>query len=95
MREVLIAPIVCAVMVSAIALTGAVSARPAGKSDVRQYDVISAITGLLAGKLTVNLATGHYVFAANYERSNTKDVAKGDAGLNAVIQATSSGAPPL
>ncbi len=76
------------VLVSACAVTSAVSAKRAGQSDVRQYDVNSPSTGLLVGKLTINVATGHWVINGNPARAN-HEVKVLDKGLVGEIVAVS------
>ncbi len=98
MRYRFIALALCLLMVSAFAVTGAVSAAGSSKSNIRQYDVLSARAGdQLTGKLTVDLATGHYVVNANYGKVGIKDVAKlnaGDVGYIHAIATDSSAQPP-
>ncbi len=93
-----IALALCLLMVSACAVTGAVSAADARTSSIRQYDILSYKAGnQLAGKLTVNLATGHYVVNANYGKVGGKDNAKlnaGDPGYMHAFAADSHAQPP-
>ncbi len=70
MHKRILAITLCLVMVSAFAATSAVSAKHAGQSDIRQYDVPSPSTGILVGKLTINVATGHWVINGNPARAN-------------------------
>ncbi len=72
MRKALIILAVCAVMICAFAVTGAASARDAGQSNVRQYDMknYNRDTGQLVkyGTLTVKVlpdGTGTYVVNSN------------------------------
>ncbi len=98
MKKRMLAIALCLVMVSAFAVTGAVSAAGSSKSNIRQYDVVSAKAGdQLTGKLTVDLATGYYVVNANYGKVGIKDDAKlnvGDIGYIHAIAADSSAQPP-
>jgi hypothetical protein len=93
-----------------MAVTSAVSAKPAGKSDVRQYDmkVLGANDEIYVyGKLTVKVladGTGTYVVNVNGERLNgyydytgkeMKDVFRADMAYNPVsLMAFNSDANP-
>ncbi len=69
MQKRLIAITLCLVMVSAFAVTCVVSAKHAGQSDVRQYDVKARYTPDIVGTLTVNAENGHYVIEANWGKA--------------------------
>ncbi len=78
MHKRIFAIALCLLMVSAFAVTGAVSAAEAGKSNDRQYDVKDVEQGewIVYGKLTVKVlddGTGTYVLNANGARIS-KDV---------------------
>ncbi len=79
MRKRLFALVICAVMVSAMATTSAVSATQAGKSDIRQYDVKRTDASgniVVYGKLTVTIledGTGQFVVNANLNKIMTKE----------------------
>ena len=83
MRKRLLAITLCLVMIGAFAVTGAVSAASAGKSNVRQYDVkfLPAADGTprVYGKyiLTINDdGTGTYVVNGNLAKVDEKEYAK-------------------
>ncbi len=82
MRTRMTALALCLIMVSAFAVTGAVSA--ASKSNTRTYDVVWRDTGDVIGKLTVDVSTGHYVINANYGKysQELKEETFKDATLN-------------
>lgn len=71
MRKRLLAIVICAVLVSTLAATSAVSAKPAGKSNIQQYDLLWG--SVVVGKLTINTETGHYVANVNYAAAGLKD----------------------
>lgn len=73
-KKLLVALLLCAIMVSTMAVT-TVSAKQAGKSDIRQYDIVSSrpdndgnLVNVVFGKLTLNVETGHYTFSFNIAR---------------------------
>ncbi len=72
-----------------------VTATPASKSDIRQYDV-QLRSGGIVGKLTVNLKDGHYVFNGNCAKVNhaEKGICKAQAGESFVITASNPAATP-
>ncbi len=96
MQKRILAIALCLVMVSACAVTSAVSAKRAGQSDVRQYDVKSPSTGLLVGKLTINVATGHWVINGNPARANheVKVLDKGRVGEIVAVSLKNENAQP-
>lgn len=76
MRKRLLALLLCVVMVSAIAVTGAVSAKNENNiinSSIRQYDVMyyapGSETGKVVGKVTIDGETGHYIVNVNLGRA--------------------------
>lgn len=85
-------------MVIAFTVTGAVSAADPSKSNIRQYDILSAKAGnQLTGKLTVDMKTGHYVVNANYGKVGIKDDTKlyvGDVGYIHAYAADAAAQPP-
>jgi len=95
MRKALIALVMCAFTVSAVAATTTVSAKQAGASDIRQYDILFWMAGdRVVGKLTVNFATGHYIVNANYGKGGTKGEAKQEPAESGIIKAQNSNANP-
>ncbi len=87
MLKRLLALTICAVLVSTVTATTAVSAaKQAGHSDVQQYDVKAEYRPDVVGKLAVNFQNGHYVIEANWGKTTTtpdgadyKDFIKGFA----------------
>lgn len=75
-------------MVSSVAATSTVSATlrtlppidEIEKPSLRHYDVAWQQTGEVVGKLTIDLETSHWIFNANYAKSDTKDMTKGWVG---------------
>ncbi len=61
-------------MVSTLTITGAVSATKDSNTAIRQYDIFRAETNEVIGKLTVNLATGHYVMDVNYGKADVTGI---------------------
>ncbi len=77
MDKRILAIALCLVMVSAFAVTGAVSAAPSDNAPVRQYD-LHASTDAVVGKVTVNFETGHWVADGNWGKASAdmKDYTK-------------------
>ncbi len=81
MHKRIVAIAFCLFMVSACAVTSAVSATGTqnGNSSTYQYDVVwkkTATTVVPIGKLTVNLATGHWAMSANAAKTDAKETSK-------------------
>ncbi len=98
MRTRLSVFVLCAIIITTVAATGAVVAKEdsvnAGESDVRHYDVLSYTAhDQVVGKLTVDMTTGHYVITANYGKVGLKDAAK-QATKSGIIKAWNTAAQP-
>ncbi|MGZ4936678.1 MAG: VCBS domain-containing protein [Halobacteriota archaeon] len=91
MRKRILTLALCAVMVSTIAATTAVSAAPFGNSNIRQFDVVSCSHhDRMIGKLIVDYTDGSFSYTSNTQKSDTKDLAKGFAGTTVTIVAVNT-----
>jgi|GEM_PF-2946339 len=79
-RLTLLLAVMIVSLVSAAGVAATVSAKPAGNSDVRHYDL--RLGSAVVGKLTVDLGNGHYVGDAKLAPSGRA------SGLNFRIQAS-------
>ncbi len=81
MKKRIVAITLCLSMISAFTVTTAVSATGTqnGESDTYQYDVVwkkTSTTVVPIGKLTVNLASGHWAISANAAKTDAKETSK-------------------
>lgn len=71
MLKRILAIVLCLVMVSAFAVTSAVSAKKDDNTSIRQYDITwNYGVNQVVGKLILNVATGHWVADVNFAKSD-------------------------
>ncbi len=96
MQKGILAFVICAILISTVAGTSVVSAKDASQSSMRQYDIISfKANGVVVGKFTVDMKTGHYIVNANYGKGDIKLISKQQyAGMHGLMRAINPKSTP-